>query len=905
VAGYWDGSLSVVMRRSLEQAQAGRPTLLLVEGPAGAGKSTFLVDICDQARRFTITKATGLESLQAPFDVLRQLGIAERNNLPLGSQTTPFLAAQSLRDDVDRRLRSGPALLCVDDLHWADKESVDSLVLFMRRLSGEKALVVVATRPLPPGAFGEWQRLTSDPHPPFDVLRIKLNGLSIDEAAMVMREYLPGISTEDVRRLREHTAGSPLYIRALMSEYNPETLLTYRSLPAPADFASVIRSKLARLDRSAAKLCQALSVLGTDWEPLTDVGAVAGLSQTANAADDLSRAGIVELRSRDLATDIRMAHALVRAAVYQDIAPQIRRDLHLAAAGVVPEKATNLEHRFAAAQAYDDHLSEDLQRYAQELYGNRSFRMSARVFSWASQTASAPSTRRFMWIESLFCSVLAKDRAPVAADMPRLLATDDAEGRAMVLGALALLDQRWGDAVRVLLEAGDHLDDSLREYRAQSMLSWARLASGQSTADVIHNLERLEGLSVVDPVTKQYADIAAAQAIVRLDEMQDRLDGLGDLPSRPSSVPVEQTWVLALRGAMSFQRGLVSRAIQDLQEAQRRIDSGFIDITDGATHGVLGSSYWFNGQWDRASLYFGLGSEIAGDSPSPLLQAHLPLLPAGRGQFALADNLLQRATDLLTVAPWHSGVQALIVAEVICAHAKDDADAKARIWPRFRRLWPDTPLSEGIVGPLYLIHVALAAAWAGETVEVERLLELVSTHTALAPWAIAATSWVRAVVAEQRGDVLLAAEMFKHAALGPLEDLPLYRAHILSDAGRIMSQVRQCRDAGTEWPQALGIYRLIGATPYVARLEQALDLPPEEQPVPAEREAYSDRERDILTLLIAGLSYTQIAREMFITRSTVGYHLSRIYTKSRVSSRHELARLARQDPARFGLSGHA
>jgi DNA-binding CsgD family transcriptional regulator len=50
------------------------------------------------------------------------------------------------------------------------------------------------------------------------------------------------------------------------------------------------------------------------------------------------------------------------------------------------------------------------------------------------------------------------------------------------------------------------------------------------------------------------------------------------------------------------------------------------------------------------------------------------------------------------------------------------------------------------------------------------------------------------------------------------------------------------------------------------------------------------------------LSYQQIARELFITRSTVGFHLSNIYAKAGVASRHELTALLRSDPASFGLA---
>ena len=50
------------------------------------------------------------------------------------------------------------------------------------------------------------------------------------------------------------------------------------------------------------------------------------------------------------------------------------------------------------------------------------------------------------------------------------------------------------------------------------------------------------------------------------------------------------------------------------------------------------------------------------------------------------------------------------------------------------------------------------------------------------------------------------------------------------------------------------------------------------------------------------MSYAQIARQLFITQSTVSYHLGNIYAKANVGSRHQLTALAREDPTIFGLA---
>jgi DNA-binding CsgD family transcriptional regulator len=53
----------------------------------------------------------------------------------------------------------------------------------------------------------------------------------------------------------------------------------------------------------------------------------------------------------------------------------------------------------------------------------------------------------------------------------------------------------------------------------------------------------------------------------------------------------------------------------------------------------------------------------------------------------------------------------------------------------------------------------------------------------------------------------------------------------------------------------------------------------------------SDRERDVVGLLAQGMSYAQIARELYVSRSTVAFHLGNVYAKTDTTSRHELVEL--------------
>jgi len=120
------------------------------------------------------------------------------------------------------------------------------------------------------------------------------------------------------------------------------------------------------------------------------------------------------------------------------------------------------------------------------------------------------------------------------------------------------------------------------------------------------------------------------------------------------------------------------------------------------------------------------------------------------------------------------------------------------------------------------------------------------------------------------------------------------------------------RDGEESLHRAEEIYRRLGAAPYLARLAA---VPPPGSPPPPRAAAearrpsplppafaVTDREQDVLTLLLSGMSYAQISRELYITQSTVGYHLGNLYVKAGVSTRHQLTELARAHPSSFGIS---
>jgi predicted ATPase len=301
---YWTADQQRTITRALGSARGGTATVLAVEGGAGFGKSTLLAEVCGRAEGFMVSTAFGMDTLHVPFDILAQWGVRQR---PDSAQRpgNPFVAVQRLREFLDEQSLRGPVLWCLDDLDSADPQSIEALVWLLRRACGERLLIAATNRALPSGRHPGWRRLLDTPARDLSIRTLRLDGLEFADAARLIAARCPELRTEAARRLWRHTDGNPLYLRSLMSEYDPVALTRDPQLPAPAEFARVIAARLERLDDAGLDLCEALAVLGPERVSVPDAVAVAGLEDPGDAVRHLVRADLIESRYTDAASGRR------------------------------------------------------------------------------------------------------------------------------------------------------------------------------------------------------------------------------------------------------------------------------------------------------------------------------------------------------------------------------------------------------------------------------------------------------------------------------------------------------------------------------------------------------------------------------------------------------------------------
>ncbi len=341
---------------------------LLIEGPAGVGKSALLGELEGKAAAdgCQVLRARGSEmERDFGFGVVRQLvGPLLRSLDPdararlfagpaglaaaifgLGGDALEAGAAESSLYGLFWMFvglsESRPLVLAIDDSHWADTASLRFARYLARRLEGLPILLALTARPNEPGVQSELVRgLAAD----LEVPSLKPAPLSEAGTAALVRERL-GTAPEPVAlACHDATGGNPFLIQELLVELNaegrgagvaPDRIATM----GPRRIGAAVAERAARIDPLGPDLTLAAAVLGD----ATDLGALAALTgadreRTATIVDRLAAASILAP-----GPVYGFVHPLVRQAVYEGIPGARRDELHARAATALSAKDADPE----------------------------------------------------------------------------------------------------------------------------------------------------------------------------------------------------------------------------------------------------------------------------------------------------------------------------------------------------------------------------------------------------------------------------------------------------------------------------------------------------------------------------------------------------------------------------------
>ncbi len=328
-----------VVERALDETAAGRGGVTLLGGRAGIGKTSTLLEIAAraEARGWRVLKAwaragadadayalwagvadaIGASALTAASgEVGASAGISEANR---------FARFRALETALVGAARAQPILLCLDDLQFADRESLALLHFLAPALHATRVRVLGGHRPLSAG----------DPHSrDLTALAantathaIELRGLDAREIHSLVNGRLgAAIGAGAAEALAAQTGGSPLLalevVRALRAGgASLERADAEQIRPNVAvGLMPLLRRRLAALDLAARPVLHAASVIGDSFDPEL-VRAVTQISpdELARALRDAENGALIE---RESEASWRFAHPLFADAVAEDLAAQ-------------------------------------------------------------------------------------------------------------------------------------------------------------------------------------------------------------------------------------------------------------------------------------------------------------------------------------------------------------------------------------------------------------------------------------------------------------------------------------------------------------------------------------------------------------------------------------------------------
>jgi DNA-binding CsgD family transcriptional regulator len=889
---------------ALSAARAGEPQVVMVQGEAGIGKSSLILEFLGRQRGFLAIAASGetAETL-LPYGVVQQLAAGATARSPgvlaglelltdgPGPGVDPLAVGVELRALISSLQGTRAAAVVVEDLQWADLPSARALLFACRRLGADRALVILTCRPGAASQLGEgWARFVSGDR---CASALTLRGLDAGELGLLCRQLgRAELPERTVRRLADHTGGNPLLARALLDELTDDELkATGGSFRAPRSLAGLILPRLAGLSRPARDLVVATAVLG-EHAALGEAATLAGTAEPAAALDEAQRAGLLVEHDTPSGRTISFGHLLIRHAVYDDLGAERRRRLHLRAAAIVGGREA-LAHRAAAADGPDAELAADLCAAAADA---GSLPLAAKYLQQAAAVTVRGPDRDERVLSAFELLVRTADVAAASAVRPVIEQLPAGTRRDTALGQLALLAARPGDAedrLRAAWDAHDLVHERCAGGEAALGLGLLLKMSG-AHAEAAVWLDRALGSGTGVESWYDAARCIRSFVFVLGGDVGRALGLFCDLPARPAMVPVARTDALAFRGVTRLWTGDLRGAAGDLAMAADRISAGVQVRFPGQALGFLAEAEFRLGLWDESREHAELAVALAceADRGYELALVHSAAVPvaACRGDWDVADGHAQAAER---AARKFGGFAAIVAASArgILGLAREDPEEilrgaalalavpqadhydPAAFWWRPAQVW--ALIRTGHLGQAEVILAAIEsrAARRGERA------------------ALALAAWLRGSLAMACGDLDQADQVLRAAryACGG-QPLPFHRGLLDLEHGRCLCLMQRHAAAVDAIRAARDVFSDLEARPFLRTSEAEFagaGLRPRPDGDPG-LPGLTTQELRVARLVASGLSNREAAAQLYLSPKTVEYHLAHAFTKLGVRSRHQL-----------------
>jgi DNA-binding CsgD family transcriptional regulator len=887
-------------------AGGGLSGALVLHGEAGMGKTALLDHLVATATGLRPIRVTGQEAeSEFGFAALhRLLGplLGNLDELPT-PQRDALGAAFGLIDHAPADLflvglatltllassATDHGLLCiVDDAQWVDSESLSALAFVSRRLHADGIAMIFGYRTfefLPPVLAG--------------IPEIRVGGLPNEAAIELLTSGIRGpIDSNTANRIVVETSGCPLALAELAADLTSGQLARTDPLSEPIPISRRLEAHfLEQVDSLPPSSKSFLLVAAA--ETTGDTFLVRRVARELGCEPD---AEDVAVRNRLLATEpsIQFRHPLIRSAVYGGADPAERRRVHSMLAETVDRSVEPdrwARHLAASTTGPDDNIASDLEGTARLARDRGGYAAEALLLIRAAELTGGTAQRseRLLGASKAALSAGAPDRAEVllrqaqpGLTAPLLVAeARQLEGRlrmylsltgsvsALVEAARRFLPLDVDRARDSMLEAFDayiltqHLTQDIQGVEIAELALTTRSGSGGGLADLL-----LEGTSLL--VT---SGIEAAVGVLRAAA---RL--LREGPTSTDEIIRLFNYGIVVANELADERTYLEWAQR--VEAVARQQGALIVLQTILPS--LAEHHIRSGQFAAAEAEFAECVEVAGAISAGMEQSYRPLsgtLSAWRGQDDETRSSAQMMIDVgqLTgsAVQVFLGYRALALLELGHGNYAAAAAAAEQVTKEEAIGWKFQLLPIVIEGS---VRSGSRTAAQRALAELERKCAVTAT-----PWALGVLARCQALMAEDAA----AEALFEEALLQLDKSLVVTdRALAQLSYGEWLRRQRRRVDARVQLRLAHEAFSSMGAAGFAERARLEL-LATGERVTQRSREmqvTLTAQELQIATLASEGATNPEIAAKLFLSTSTVDYHLRKVFRKLGITSRRQLDR---------------
>jgi DNA-binding CsgD family transcriptional regulator len=893
-----------VLQRLLDDARDGHGGALVLHGEPGAGKTALLDLAVSLGDTFKVVRTGGAEGeMELPYAALQQLCspiIEATERLPhpqrealavafgrrVGPAPEPFLVGLAVLGLLSEAAEERPLLCVVDDTQWLDDASARALAFLARRLLAEKIALLFAVRERGAALAG--------------FPEINIGPLGRRDARALLESVLPARVDERVlERIVAETRGSPLALLELPRGMTPTQLAggfgLPEALPLPARLEEHFTRRLASVPLDGRRL-----LLLAAADPTGDLALVYRAAERLKIPDSAART-LGSDALLDLNAGVVFRHPLARSAVYRAATIEERSSVHRALAEATDPRTDpdrRAWHRAQATSMPDEDVAAELDRSAARAQARGGFAAAA-AFLERSSVLTPDSVRR---AGRELSAAQAKYEAGAFDEAVTLAA--NAEGgqldgaqRAeldLLRARISFAEERGNDAPRMLLTAARDFEPfdarRAREIYLEALsaaLFAGRLAVACSAREVAAAARALPAAptppAAADLLLDGLARMIAEGPTTGTPAVRDALRafGSGDISSDEG-----QRWWRWLAGrAAGFiwdyeaWDSLTMRQIRAAREAGALAELPFALST---RVGVC----LFGGDIAAASLLLDESNALAEATGSQIVPPYGMLTVAAfrgredelrRSVETTTEEFLRHGEGMgLTLSLWATALlsNGLARYDDALAAAEEASEDPHELW----------------FSNFALVELIEAASRVGREDRATQALQILSASTSASgtPWALGVEARSRALLAH--GDE---AEKLYREAIDRLEPtrllMDLARTRLLY--GEWLRRERRRLDAREQLRIAHDFFSGAGMEAFAERTRIELRAAGDQarERTPHTLDQLTPQETQISRLVAQGHTNREIAAQLFISPSTVEYHLGKVFRKLDVKSRTQLA----------------